>query len=304
MGITGGIPRKVRVVEVGPRDGLQNESSIVGAAAKIAFVDALSEAGHRHIEVSSFVDPRRVPQLADAEEVFAGIRRRPGVTYTALVPNAKGMERALRAGVRSVAVFVGASDAFNRANIGCTAEEALERFKPVAATAAAEGIALRAYLSTAFVCPYAGKVDPAVAADLAVRLRDLGAERVALSDTIGAADPRSVDLLLDEVEKRMGLAPVALHLHDTYRRALANALAGLLRGIDELDSSAGGLGGCPFAPGAAGNLATADLLGLLHSMGIETGIDEKKHGEAVEVIRKALKKPGTVPNLSPGARPT
>lgn len=288
MGITGGIPRQVRVVEVGPRDGLQNEARIVDAAAKVAFVEALAAAGHQQIEVSSFVDPRRVPQLADAEEVFARLRRSPGVTYSALVPNAKGMERALRAGVRSVAVFVGASDAFNRANIGCSAEEALERFKPVAATAAAEGIRLRAYLSTAFVCPYSGKVDPAGAADLAVRLRDLGAERVALSDTIGAADPRSVDILLDEVEKRMGLASVALHLHDTYRRALANALAGLLRGIDELDSSAGGLGGCPFAPGAAGNLATADLLGLLHSMGITTGIDEKKHQSAVDLIRRKL----------------
>src|SRR5262245_4082671 len=248
MGLMDRIPARVRVVEVGPRDGLQNEKRVVDAATKIAFVEALAEAGHQHVEVTSFVDPRRVPQLADAEEVFAGIRRRPGVTYTALVPNAKGMERALRAGVRSVAVFVAASDAFNRANIGCTAAEALERFRPVAEAAAREGIRLRGYLSTAFVCPYSGKVDPSTAADLAARLRDLGAERVAVSDTIGAADPRSVDRLLDEVEKRMGLEKVALHLHDTYRRALANALAGLQRGIDELDSSGGGLGGCPFAP--------------------------------------------------------
>jgi len=290
MGLSGHMPADVRVVEVGPRDGLQNERSVVETGAKVAFIEALAEAGHRHIEVTSFVSPERVPQLADAEEVFRRILRRPGVTYTALVPNSKGMERALRAGVRSVAVFVGVSDAFNRANIGCTAEEALERFRPVAETARREGISLRAYLSTAFVCPYTGRIDPRNAADLAARLADLGAQRVAISDTTGAADPRQVDRLLDELEVRMGLERVALHLHDTYRRALANATVGLLRGIDELDSSAGGLGGCPFAPGAAGNLPTEDLLGMLHSLGIKTGIDEEKHRSAVALIRSAMGK--------------
>jgi hydroxymethylglutaryl-CoA lyase len=290
MGISDRMASEVRVVEVGPRDGLQNEAAVVSAAAKAAFIEALLEAGHRDIEVSSFVSAERIPQLADAEEVFARIPRPAGVTLTALVPNAKGMERAIRAGVRSVAVFVGASDPFNQANIGCTAAEALERFGPVARDAAKEGIRLRAYVSTAFVCPFAGRVDPRAAAELAARLRDLGAVEVSLADTIGAADPAMVDRLLDEVEARMDLGMVALHLHDTYRRALANATVGLLRGIRTLDSSAGGLGGCPYAPGAKGNLATEDLLGLLHSMGIATGIDEEKHRLATAGIFAALGK--------------
>jgi hydroxymethylglutaryl-CoA lyase len=291
MSLAGRLPRRVRVVEVGPRDGLQNEARAVETGAKVAFIERLLEAGHRTIEVTSFVSPERVPQLADAEEVFRRIPRPPGVTFTALVPNSKGMERALRAGARSVAVFVAASDAFNRANIGCTALEALARFKPVAEAAAREGIALRAYLSTAWVCPYQGRIDPREAAELAERLRDLGAARIALSDTIGAADPRSVDALLDAIEPRMGLEVIALHLHDTFKRGLANATVGLLRGVEELDSSAGGLGGCPFAPGAAGNLATGDLLSMLHAMGIETGIDEALHKRAVETIRQALAGP-------------
>ena len=290
MGLSDRLANEVRVVEVGPRDGLQNEAAVVSAAAKAAFIEALLEAGHRDIEVSSFVSAERIPQLADAEEVFARIPRPAGVTLTALVPNSKGMERAIRAGARSVAVFVGASDAFNRANIGCTAAEALERFGPVARDAAREGIRLRAHVSTAFVCPFAGRVEPRAAAELAARLRDLGATEVSLADTTGAADPAMVDRLLDEVEARMDLGMVALHLHDTYRRALANATLGLLRGIRTLDSSAGGLGGCPYAPGAKGNLATEDLLGLLHSMGIATGIDEEKHRLATAKIFTALGK--------------
>jgi len=290
MGISASLPRSVRIVEVGPRDGLQNEAVPVDAGVKAAFIERLLAAGHRHIEVTSFVSPERVPQLADAEEVLARLPRPPGVTYTALVPNAKGMERALRAGVRSVAVFVGASDSFNRANIGCTAAEALERFRPVARDAEREGVALRAYLSTAFVCPYEGRIGAERAAGLALRLRDLGAGEIALSDTLGAADPLMVDRLLDAVEGRIPTAALALHLHDTRRRALANATAGLLRGIAVLDGSAGGLGGCPYAPGAKGNVATEDLLDLLASMGIATGIDIEKHRAAAAFIRDAIEK--------------
>ncbi len=286
------LPASVRVVEVGPRDGLQDESRIVPTEAKIAFIEALADAGHRAIEVTSFVSPAKVPQLSDADELvrrlMAGPARKAGVVYSALVPNEKGMERALKAGIRSVAVFVAASDAFDRANIGCTAAEALERFRPVAKLAAKEAVPLRAYVSTAFHCPYEGPIEPKAVVELSAKLRDLGAGTLALSDTTGRADPRGVDRLLDEVEGRLGLAEVALHLHDTSRRALANALVGLQRGIRELDASAGGLGGCPFSPGASGNLSTEDLLSMLHAMGIETGIDEARHARAVDIIRAAI----------------
>ncbi len=297
------LPASVRVVEVGPRDGLQNEARVVPTEAKLAFIEALVEAGHRAIEVTSFVNPARVPQLADADELarrlMAGPARRsarqpgrpgqPGVVFSALVPNEKGMERALKAGIRSVAVFVSVSDAFNKSNIGCTAAEALERFRPVAKLAASEAVPLRAYVSTAFHCPYAGPIDPKAVVELSVKLRDLGAGCLALSDTTGRADPRGVDRLLDEIEGRLGLDRVALHLHDTTGRALANALIGLRRGIQELDASAGGLGGCPFSPGASGNLATEDLLRMLHALGVETGIDETKHARAVEIVRNVVR---------------
>jgi isopropylmalate/homocitrate/citramalate synthase len=281
-------PRAVRVVEVGPRDGLQNEPRPLPTELKVAFVDALTEAGCRHIEVTSFVSPERVPQLADAEEVFRRIQKKEGVLYTALVPNEIGLKRALAAGVRSIALFSAASETFNEKNTGGSIARSFERFRPVLKTAASEGLRVRGYISMAFTCPYEGPIPPERTLEVVKRFRDAGVDNLSLGDTLGAAYPQQVSALLEAIEVDLGLAGFALHLHDTYRRALANALAGLLRGIDELDSSAGGLGGCPFAPGAAGNLATGDLLGLLHSMGITTGIDEKKHQSAVDLIRRKL----------------
>lgn len=280
------VPRRVRVVEVGPRDGLQNEKLQVPTAVKIAFINALTLAGHTHIEVSSFVSPRRVPQLADAAQVLAGIIRRPGVTYTALVPNAEGLQRALDSGVRSIALFTAASETFNQKNIGCSVDGSFERFQPLIIAAQREGLGIRGYVSTAFVCPYEGRIAPHRTLEVVTRLRNAGVKSIAISDTIGAAYPVDISRLLDLIEARLGLDGIALHLHDTHRRALANALTGLLHGVEELDSSAGGLGGCPFAPGAKGNLATEDLVDFLEGMGISTGIDLALQRAATDLVRK------------------
>lgn len=279
------VPSTVRIVEVGPRDGLQNEAVFVPTAKKIAFVDALSDAGHTHIEVTSFVSPRRVPQLADAGDVFRGIRKSPGTTYTALVPNEEGLQRSLAAGARSIAVFTAASETFNRKNIGCSIDESIQRIAAVL-RAAPEGLRVRGYVSTAFVCPYEGTIDSLTALDVILRLRSLGIEEISIGDTLGAAWPDQVSRLLEAVDGSIGLRGIALHLHDTHRRALLNALVGLLHGVEEFDSSAGGLGGCPFAPGAKGNVATEELVALLHGMGISTGIDIEKERAAAERIRQ------------------
>jgi len=281
-------PPTVRIVEVGPRDGLQNEPAPVPAAAKIALVEALAGAGHTHIEVASFVSPRRVPQMEDAEEVCRGIRRRPGVIYTALIPNEEGLERALKVAVDSIAVFTAASETFNQKNIGCSTAESLERIRRVLARARAESLRVRAYVSMAFVCPYEGRIEPVRVIEVVERLRDMGIERISLGDTLGAAYPDQVSRLLEALDARWGLGGFALHLHDTYRRALANALAGLLHGIEEFDASTGGLGGCPFAPGARGNVATEEIVELFEGMGIATGIDLEKQREASRKIREAL----------------
>jgi len=278
-------PRQVRIVEVGPRDGLQNEKKVVPTAAKIAFVDALSGAGLKHIEVSSFVSHRKVPQLSDAGEVFRGIRRLEGVTYTALVPNEEGFRRALEAQVRSIALFTAASESFSRRNVGCAIAESFERFRPVLAAARKEGVSVRGYVSMAFVCPYEGDIAPEKARDVVLRLRDAGIWSISLGDTVGAAFPTQVSRLLEAIDASGSLDGIALHLHDTHRRALSNALTGVLHGIEELDSSAGGLGGCPFAPGAKGNVATEDLVGFLEGMGITTGVDVTKVQAAVSVLR-------------------
>jgi isopropylmalate/homocitrate/citramalate synthase len=281
-------PARVRIVEVGPRDGLQNEPRTVPAAEKAAFVEALADAGHSHIEVTSFVSPRKVPQLADAEEVFRAVRKREGVTYTALVPNATGLRRALSAGCRSIAVFTAASETFNRKNIGASIDESIEEIRRVAEEAFREGLRVRAYISMAFVCPYEGRIAPGRVADIAGRLRDVGIRSISLGDTLGAAYPDQVAGLLETLGGRFGLDGFALHLHDTHRRALANALAGLLLGIEELDASAGGLGGCPFAPGAKGNVATEDVVDFLGGMGIATGIDAARVRAAAEAVRRTL----------------
>ena len=277
------VPPAVTIVEVGPRDGLQNERAMVTTLDKIAFVDRLSEAGHQAIEVSAFVSPKRVPQMADAAQVFAGITRRPGTRYTALVPNRQGLERAIAAAVSEVAVFAAASETFSRRNINQSIDESLANYAAVCADARAAGLGVRGYLSTCFVCPFEGPVEPAQVADIAGRLLDIGVYEVAISDTIGAATPGSVLRVLGTVSARIPLHQVALHFHDTRGTALANVLAGLDYGVTTFDSSAGGLGGCPFAPGAAGNLATEDLLFMLNGLGIKTGV-------SIEAVATASRK--------------
>jgi len=265
-------PARATIVEVGPRDGLQNERAPVTTPDKIALVDRLSEAGHSVIEVSAFVSPKWVPQMGDAAAVFAGITRRPGVRYTALVPNRQGLERALAAGVSEVAIFAAASDTFSRRNINQSIDESLATYAEVCAEAIAAGIRVRGYLSTCFGCPFEGAVDPARVAEVAARLVELGVFEVAISDTIGVATPGDVLRVLGAVGVRLPLHQTALHFHDTRGTALANVLAGLDYGVTTFDSSAGGLGGCPYAPGASGNLATEDLLYVLNGLGIETGV--------------------------------
>ncbi|MDP1570492.1 MAG: hydroxymethylglutaryl-CoA lyase [Vicinamibacterales bacterium] len=265
-------PARVTLVEVGPRDGLQNEKATIPTGAKIAFVDALASAGHQVIEVSAFVSPKWVPQMADAREVFAGLTPAPGVRYTALVPNLAGLERAMAAGVTEVAIFAAASETFSRRNINQSIDESLATYRAVCDRARSAGVRVRGYLSTCFGCPFEGAIAPAAVAEAAARLLDLGVFEVAISDTIGIAHPGQIPGVLDAVTARVPLPQVALHFHDTRGTALANVLAGLDYGVTTYDSSAGGLGGCPYAPGAAGNLATEDLLYMLDGLGIETGV--------------------------------
>ncbi|NOT27163.1 MAG: hydroxymethylglutaryl-CoA lyase [Acidobacteria bacterium] len=296
--------RSVTIVEVGPRDGLQNESAFVPTAEKIAFVDRLSNAGHSVIEVSAFVSPRWVPQMADAAEVFAGITRRPGVIYTAIVPNVQGLARALAANVDAVAVFPAASETFTRRNLNQSVAEAMASAKAVCGEAWAAGLRVRGYLSVAFGCPFEGPVNNELVATLAEQLIEFGVYEVALSDTIGIAHPGQVSSLLDVVEARVPAAQLALHFHDTRGMALANVYAGLEAGVSTFDASAGGLGGCPYAPGATGNLATEDLLYLLDGLGVITGVrlnDVVEASAAVEShvghalpsrVLRALRRPG------------
>ena len=263
---------KVTVVEVGPRDGLQNEKGTISTADKIAFVNRLSAANLPVIEVSAFVSPKWVPQMADAAEVFAGITRRAGTRYTALVPKLAGLDRALSAGISEIAVFAAATETFSRKNINQSIDESFTTYKQVCDRALAAGMKVRGYLSTAFGCPYEGAVAAATVATLSARLIDLGVFEVAVSDTIGIATPADVPRVLDAVLARVAAGRVALHFHDTRGQALANVEAALPFGIRTFDASAGGLGGCPYAPGAPGNLATGDLIQLLSGLGIETGV--------------------------------
>jgi len=285
------IPAAATIVEVGPRDGLQNERATVPTDDKIAFVDRLSAAGHQVIEVSAFVSPKWVPQMADATQVFAGITRRPGTRYTALVPNRQGLERAIAAAVSEVAIFAAASETFSRRNINQSIDESLANYATVCAEARTAGLRVRGYLSTCFVCPFEGPVDPARVADIAGRLLDIGVYEVAISDTIGAAHPGQVRLVLERATAVLPLSQIALHFHDTRGTALANVLAGLDFGVTTFDSSAGGLGGCPFAPGAAGNLATEDLLFMLNGLGIETGVSIDRVAAASRAIEARLDHP-------------
>jgi hydroxymethylglutaryl-CoA lyase len=267
------LPGRVTVVEVGPRDGLQNESVQVPTADKIAFVDRLSAAGLPIIEAGAFVSPKWVPQMADAAQVFAGIARRPGVRYAALVPNLAGLERAREAGVTDVAVFAAASETFSHKNMNQTIAGSLDMYRAVCGRALALGMRVRSYVSTAFGCPFEGDVAASKVADVSAALIEMGAYEVAVSDTIGIAHPGQVPHVVEAVAKRIPLELIALHFHDTRGTGLANVLAALDLGVTTYDASAGGVGGCPYAPGATGNLATEDLVYLLNGLGVATGID-------------------------------
>ena len=283
--------KRLTVVEVGPRDGLQNERASISTADKIEFVNRLTAAQLPVIEVSAFVSPRWVPQLADAAEVFSGITRRPGTRYTALVPNIKGLDRAVEAGVTEIAVFAASSETFSRKNINQSIEESLTTYGEVCRQARTRGVRVRAYLSTAFGCPFEGPVPPRKVAEVAARLYALGVFEVAISDTIGIAHPGQVPTVLEAVLTHVPADHLALHFHDTRGTALANVLTALPFGIATFDASAGGLGGCPYAPGAAGNLATDDLIYMLNGMGIETGVSLPALTEASRFIASRLDHP-------------
>lgn len=263
----------VEIVEVGPRDGLQNEKRIIPTAEKVALVNLLGRAGFRRMEVASFVSPKWVPQMADGAEVLAGITRRPGLRYMALTPNLKGYEAAKAARADEVAIFASASEGFSKANLNCTIAESLDRFRPVAAAALADGIGLRGYVSVVTDCPFDGPVAPGAVARVAAALRDMGCHEISLGETLGRGRPETVDAMLSAVLSEMPADALAGHYHDTAGRALANMEASLARGLRVFDAAVGGLGGCPYAPGAAGNVATEVVNERLAALGFETGLD-------------------------------
>lgn len=285
------LPNDVKIVEVGPRDGLQNESALIATDKKIAFIGALAAAGLREIEATSFVSRKAIPQLADAVDVARGLPAMRGVTYSALTPNQKGLDRAIESGIKRIAVFTAASETFTQKNIHMTIEESLATFAPVVSAALGKGMSVRGYVSTCFVCPYEGNIDKEKVRVVSQRLLDVGCDEIAISDTIGAAAPTDVLETVGYLLPRIPRERIALHFHDTYGTALANVFAGLQLGITTFDASAGGLGGCPYAPGAAGNLATEDLVYMLERMNIRTGVDLNKLVEAVAVIAGALTRP-------------
>lgn len=266
----------VRIVEVGPRDGLQNEKAMIATADKIALIDRLSQTGLRTIEATSFVSPKWVPQLADAAEVFAGIQRAAGVAYPVLVPNEMGYERARAVGVQEVAVFTAASEAFNRKNINAGIDESIDRFRPLLAHAARDGVKVRGYVSTVLGCPYQGDVPVADVVRVARQLCELGCYEISLGDTIGVGTPLKARAMLQAVASEVPVSSLAVHFHDTYGQALANILACLEEGVRVVDSAVSGTGGCPYAKGASGNVASEDVVYMLHGMGIATGIDLDK----------------------------
>lgn len=284
------LPTHVRLVEVGPRDGLQNESQPISVADKVILVNALSGAGLSYIEVGSFVSPKWVPQMAGSADVFAQIQRKPGVTYAALAPNLRGFEDALASGVEEVAVFAAASEAFSQRNINCSISESLERFVPLMDAARTHGVRVRGYVSCVLGCPYEGHVPSEQVASVANELAAMGCYEVSLGDTIGTGTPGATRELFEVVGRRVPRSRLAGHFHDTYGQALANIYAGLLEGIEVFDSSVAGLGGCPYAKGATGNVATEDVLYMLNGLGIDTGIDLDTLISAGQRICEALKR--------------
>src|SRR5881296_328956 len=274
------LPKTVRIVEVGPRDGLQNESSIVPTARKAEFIKLLVAAGFQDIEVASFVHPQRVPQLADADELVRQLEPASNVRYSALVPNMRGLERAIQSGIRRIAVFTAASETFNKKNINMGIQESIGVFEPVVDRALKEGISVRGYVSTCFVCPYEGPVSKEKVAEVIAALFKLGVDEVSIGDTIGAATPRDVETTCGYLLQQFAGHKLAMHFHDTYGLAIANIYQALQMGFTVFDSSAGGLGGCPYAPGASGNLATEDLVYLLDRLGIKSGV-------SLDLVRRA-----------------
>lgn len=281
-------PKDVRLVEVAPRDGLQNEAQTVPAAVKIALIERLADAGITAVEAGSFVSPKWVPQMADTAEVLAGLRRKDGVSYSVLVPNMQGYEAARRAKVDEIAIFAAASESFSRRNINCSIAASIERFAPVAEAARRDGVKVRGYVSCVIDCPYEGPVASAAVADVASRLLALGCYEVSLGDTIGTGTAGRVEAMIDAVAARVPVARLAAHFHDTYGQAVANILAALGKGVAVVDSSVAGLGGCPYAPGAAGNVASEDVVYLLDGLGVRTGIDLVKLAAAGRFISKEL----------------
>lgn len=284
-------PDRVILYEVGPRDGLQAEKQIVSVADKVELIDRLSLTGLEFIEAASFVSPKWVPQMADAAEVMAGITQSMTVHYPVLTPNLKGFEGARDAGAQVVAIFGAASETFSQKNINCSIKESLERFERVCEEAVARGIRVRGYVSCAVACPYEGPIEASAVADVAEKLIEMGCYEVSLGDTIGVATPADVERLLDEMTARIPRERLAVHFHDTYGQALANILTSLDYGITTIDSSVGGLGGCPYAPGAAGNMATEDVLYMLNGLGIHTGVDLGRVVEAAWFISDVLGRP-------------
>ena len=282
------LPKSVKIVEVGPRDGLQNESQTISADVKIELVNRLSSAGFQNVEAASFVSPKWVPQMATSSDVMAGITRRPGTIYSALVPNMKGFEAALAAGVDEIVIFAAASEAFSQKNINCSIAESIARFQDVAAETKRNGLRLRGALSCAFGCPYQGEVGADNVADVVQRLRDLGCDEIDIADTIGVATPRHVQTIMQRAVQEFPIAQLSGHFHDTYGQALANIYASLEVGITIYHASVAGLGGCPYAKGATGNVATEDVLYMMNGLGIETGIDLDAVVDAGQFISRHL----------------
>jgi hydroxymethylglutaryl-CoA lyase len=278
------MPSRAIIYEVGPRDGLQNEARLVPTAHKIAFIDALARTGLEHIEITSFVNPKWIPQLADASEVASTVKPPAGVAFSALVPNKKGLEAALAAGMKEIAVFLSASETHNKKNVNKTIADTLKAFEEVVEPAQAAGARVRAYVSTVYGCPYEGDVDPQKVVELTRILRQMGVYQVSLGDTIGVANPVQVERVLEMVLAEVPQEQIAMHFHDTRGTALANCTVGLQLGVQTIDAAVGGLGGCPYAPGASGNLATEDVVAMLQAMGVETGIDLDKLVGAAQMI--------------------
>jgi hydroxymethylglutaryl-CoA lyase len=297
------LPKAVRMVEVGPRDGLQNEAQVLPAATKVALIEQLVDAGLTVVEAGSFVSPKWIPQMADTAAVLAMLKRKPGVSYPVLVPNVKGLDAAREAGVTDIAIFAAASESFSRRNINCSIDESFERFAPVAEAAKRDGMRMRGYISCVVDCPYDGPVAPAAVADVAARLLALGCYEISLGETIGTGTPARIEAMIEVAAARVPIERLAVHFHDTYGQALANILACLELGVSVIDSAVAGLGGCPYAEGASGNVATEDVVYMLRGMDIETGVDLDALAEVGRTISRQLdREPASKAALALAAR--